>query len=64
MQTTFVLLHSIHVECTLKEAMNGLVCCCLPTAMTLASGGSPIFELIEFVFDSVYVDLQYDEISP
>ena len=22
------------------------------------------FELLEFVFDSVYVDLQYDEISP
>ena len=22
-----------------------------------------LFELIEFVFDSVYVDLQYDEIS-
>ena len=22
------------------------------------------FELFEFVFDSVYVDLQYDEISP
>ena len=22
------------------------------------------FELLEFVFDSVYVDLQYDKISP
>ena len=75
-----------------------MLCCCLPTPVTLASGGSPMFplvvhqpaspsiwpavqslrrncddvcmcvvnkqfELFEFVSESVYVDLQYDEIS-
>ena len=31
--------------------------------MSVVRGGHKQFELLEIVFDSVYVDLQYDEIS-
>ena len=34
--------------------------CCLPIYLSVVNKQ---FEVLEFVFDSVYVDLQYDEIS-
>ena len=29
-----------------RRARRGSLCCCLPTPMTLASGGSPMFPLV------------------
>ena len=29
-----------------KYVVRGALCCCLPTPMTLASGGSPMFPLV------------------
>ena len=36
----------IHVELGLLNKAIEVCCCCLPTPMTLASGGSPMFPLV------------------